>query len=323
VSPKVLWNDQLRLVLSDVDETVADLYRPAEERMLSALSRLLERNIALVLITGQSVENVEDRVVMRLPAPLRQRIAVGACSGAELWSYSSAGNRNERPYYAAESTLTEKQKATWRAIVQQLVQEFRLLPVAPGPIDDFKRQFGDDPWRVMLDDRGPQITFEFPNAWQLSAAVRKDVCDRLGIPLDGHDLRIPVSQRARQLLEAHAIPVTARLAGMFALDLAVAGFDKSRAVEEAFRPAVLGCLGFGTTVPGPDQIEVWGDRFSAHAGTDWLMCKPIDRRIRAISFRDEYPQDFPEGYNIQLWDGARRLQAGLLEFLEGRSNAPG
>ncbi len=83
MSPKVLWNDQLRLVLSDVDETVADLYRPAEERMLSALSRLLERRIALVLITGQSVENVEDRVVMRLPAPLRQQIAVGACSGAD------------------------------------------------------------------------------------------------------------------------------------------------------------------------------------------------------------------------------------------------
>jgi len=115
--------------------------------------------------------------------------------------------------------------------------------------------------------------------------------------------------------------VTARMAGMFALDFAIAGIDKSRAVKEAFNPTVLDRLGLGTTVPGPGEIEVWGDRFSGHAGTDWLMCKPIDRRIRAISFRDEYPMDFPEGYNIQLWDGVRRLQDGLLEFLEGRTAA--
>ena len=101
----------------------------------------------------------------------------------------------------------------------------------------------------------------------------------------------------------------------------LAGFDKSRAVEQALGPAVLDRLGLGTTIPGPNEIEIWGDRFSEHAGTDWLMCKPIDRRIRAISFRDEDPKDFPEGYNIRLWDGAYRLQEGLLEFLEGRTGA--
>jgi hypothetical protein len=318
----VVWNDHLRLVLSDVDETIADLYRPAEKRMLTALSRLLEQKIALVLITGQSIANVEQRVVMGLPAPLRGQIAVGACSGTELWGYSATGRRDERPFYTAETALTEQQKADWRAVVAQLVSEFRLMPVAPCPIAEFKRQFGDEPRRVMLDDRGPQITLEFPNACQLSAAASKQVCDRLGIAFEGDDLRVPVAQRAKQLLEAHAIPVTARLAGMFALDFAIAGFDKSRAVEEALGPAVLGRLGLGTTIPSPDEIEIWGDRFSAHAGTDWLMCQPVDRRIRAISFRDEDHGHFPQGYNIQLWDGAHRLHDGLLEFLEGRSNAP-
>lgn len=313
------WNDQLRLVLSDVDETVADLYRPAEPRMLTALSRLLEQGIALVLITGQSIANVEARVVMRLPAPLRRQIAVGACSGAELWGYSPTGSRDQRPYYTAESALTDKQKADWRAVTAQLVQEFRLLPVAPIPIADFTRQFGDEPWRVMLDDRGPQITFEFPHAWQLSAAARQRIYDRLGFAFEGQDLRVPVAQRARQLLEAHAIPVTARMAGMFALDFAIAGIDKSRAVEEALAPAILYRLGLGTTIPCPKEIEIWGDRFSRRAGTDWLMCKPIDRSVRAISFRDEDPADFPEGYSIALWNGADRLQEGLLEFLEGRA----
>ena len=84
----IVWNQKLRLILSDVDETVADLYRPAEPGMLDALARLLDQGIALVLITGQSVDNVEQRVVMRLPARLRRRIAVGGCSGAELWGYA-------------------------------------------------------------------------------------------------------------------------------------------------------------------------------------------------------------------------------------------
>ena len=107
---------------------------------------------------------------------------------------------------------------------------------------------------------------------------------------------------------------------MFALDLAIAGIDKSRAVEEALNAAVLDRLGLGTTIPRPKEIEIWGDRFSARAGTDWLMCKPVDASVRAISFRDEDPADFPEGYNIQLWDGTHHLQEGLLEFLEGRSS---
>ena len=81
---------------------------------------------------------------------------------------------------------------------------------------------------------------------------------------------------------------------------------------------MLGRLGLGTTIPRPNEIEIWGDRFSSRAGTDWLMCKPVDGSVRAISFRDEDPKEFPEGYNIQLWDGAHRLHEGLLEFLEGR-----
>jgi hypothetical protein len=171
----------------------------------------------------------------------------------------------------------------------------------------------------MLEDRGPQITLEFPNAYDLSAAAHEQVCRRLDSSFAGKDLRVPVSQRARELLEANSIPVTARLAGMFALDLAIAGIDKARAVEEAFTSAVLDRLGLARAAPAPDEIEVWGDRFSEATGTDWLMCKPIDRGVRAIAFRDEDPQDFPKGYNIQIWDGAHRLHAGLLEFLEGQA----
>jgi hypothetical protein len=314
----VRWNHELRLALSDVDETIADLYCPAESGMLDALTGLLDRGIALVLITGQSVENVEQRVVMGLPARLRQHIAVGACSGAELWGYSTTGERNATAFYTAGGALTAEQNAAWRAVTQQLITEFRLTPFAPMPIADFRRRHGDEPWHVMLDDRGPQITLEFPNAYQLSTAARAQLHRRLGNSFEGEDLRIPVRQRAQQLLLAHAVPVTPRIAGTFALDLAIAGIDKARAVEEALAPAVLGRLGLGPNVPDTGEIEVWGDRFSQSSGTDWLMCKPIDRRVRALSFRNEDPAEFPKGYNIQLWDGAYRLHMGLQEFLESR-----
>jgi hypothetical protein len=314
----VFWNHELRLVLSDVDETVADLYRPAESGMLHALTRLLDRGIYLVLITGQSVENVEQRVLMGLPARVRQRIAVGACSGAELWGYSTAGERNATAFYSADSALTPVQKSAWRAVTRQLITEFRLTPFPPMPISDFRLQHGEEPWHVLLDDRGPQITIEFPNAYQLSNTACEQLHLRLGNSFEGSDLRIPVLQRAQRLLETHGVPVTPRIAGMFALDLAIAGVDKARAVEEALTPAVLRSLGLGPNVPGAGEIEVWGDRFSQFSGTDWLMCKPIDRRVRALSFRNEDPAEFPKGYNIQLWDGEHRLHRGLLEYLESR-----
>jgi hydroxymethylpyrimidine pyrophosphatase-like HAD family hydrolase len=278
----VFWNHELRLVLSDVDETVADLYCPAEPRMLDALTRLLDQGISLVLITGQSVKNVEQRVVMKLPAQFRQRIAVGACSGAELWGYSTTGERNATAFYTADGALTAEQRRAWRIVTQQLITEFRLTPFTPMPISDFRLQHGDEPWHVLLDDRGPQITIEFPNAYDLSNAACEQINRRLGSSFEGQDLRIPVSHRAQQLLEAHSVPVTARIAGMFALDLAIGGVDKARAVEEALTPTVLGSLGFGLNMPHAGEIEVWGDRFSQFSGTDWLMSKPIDRRVRAL-----------------------------------------
>jgi hypothetical protein len=314
----VFWNKELRLALCDVDETVADLYCLAEPGMLVALTRLLNQGISLVLITGQSVRNVEQRVILGLPTQLRGRIAVGACSGAELWGYSPTGDRNATAFYTAEGALTVEQKAAWRVVIQQLITEFGLISFPPMPISDFRRQCGDEPWHVLLDDRGPQITIEFPNAYQLSDTACKQVCRRLGINFEGQDLRTPVLQRAERLLEAHSVPVTPRIAGMFALDLAIAGVDKARAVEGALTPTVLRSLGLGPRRLGAGEIEVWGDRFSQLSGTDWLMCKPIDSRVRAISFRDEDPAEFPKGHNIQLWDGAYRLHAGLLEYLESR-----
>jgi hypothetical protein len=113
---------------------------------------------------------------------------------------------------------------------------------------------------------------EFPNLYRLSAASREQVRQQLGTKIERDDLRDAVSRRAQKLLEEHSVPVTARMAGMFALDLAIAGVDKARAVEVALSGTVLDSLGMAK-LPTPGEIEVWGDRFSRELGTDWLMCR--------------------------------------------------
>jgi hydroxymethylpyrimidine pyrophosphatase-like HAD family hydrolase len=316
--PRLLqWNERLKLVFSDVDDTIAGLYCAAEPEMLVALTRLIGKGTRIVLITGQGVSNVEERVVKRLPAQLRNQIAVGACSGAQLWGYSTKGERNGAAFDTADDELNDQQKTAWREIIGQLVDEFRLITHQPLPTTEFTLRYGDDPWQVMLEDRGPQITLEFPNAFQLTPIARDRLSDRLGRNIDPSDFRIPVFERAQQLLEARLVPVTPRLAGTFALDFAILGVSKTRSVQAVLDPAVLNSLGLGPHAPRPDEVEAWGDRFSHHAGTDWLMCTPLDRSVRAISFRDEDPVEFPQGYNIQLWNGRYRLHNGLLEFLDG------
>ena len=55
------WNDQLRLVFSYVDETAADLYRPAEIEMVNAVAQLLDERVRIVLITGLIIFTLERR----------------------------------------------------------------------------------------------------------------------------------------------------------------------------------------------------------------------------------------------------------------------
>ena len=283
--------------------------------MAAALARLLDQGIRIVFITGQSAANVEQRVVMNLPAPLRHRVAVGGCSGAELWGYSPSGARNAVAYEAAETLLSSAQNASWRAIIWQLIADFHLIPHPAAPVEEFVSLHGREPWHIILEDRGPQITLEFPSAFQLTDAERAAFSHRAGVALDHADVRLPIFARAKSLIQAARLPIVPRLAGVFALDFAIEGMSKARVVEKVLSAQVREALGLGQGPLAPEQIEVWGDRFSETAGTDWLMCTPLDRRVRAISFRDEEPAEFPTGYNIHLWNGAHRLHQGLLEFL--------
>lgn len=298
----IKWNPQVKLILSDVDETIADLYTEAESKMIDELRQLLDDNIVMFFITGQSHKSVLWRITDLLPHYLRKNILIGHCSGAEVWGFDDDGNVNSLPYYSVyESQFNTLQKKKWREIVQRIIADFHLKIYPTMPIREFNKHVGDNPRAVMFEDRGPQITLEFVNAY---------------------DLRIPVLETATRILEKEKLPVAPRLAGVFALDFVVAGVSKTTAVKHILDDyRVLASVGLKKeVVENSKVIEIWGDKFSVtRGGTDRHMSEAVSPRVRSISFRQENTEEFLPGYNIVVWNGKQHLHHGLLEYLKERN----
>lgn len=314
----VRWNENVRLILSDVDETIADLYLPASQAMAQALSHVLADGTSIFFITGQSRASVQWRVVDQIPTRLRQRVLVGSCGGAEVWGYATDGSPLPDPSYSVYDAMMDAgQKYRWREVIDQLVSEFRLKVHAAQPLAAFQELAGNDPFAIMLEDRGPQITFEVVNAYALTEAQ----ADAMGVgikPVHGtFDLRHAIADRATELLTAAGLPVTPKFGGVFALDFALAGVSKTTSVRHALENEdLLRSIGITDgTITDPAHLEIWGDKFSKLAGGDRHMSEAVDPRVRSIDFRQEDPSEFPEDYNIVLWDGQHHLHDGTLEYL--------
>lgn len=317
----IQFNNKVKLVVSDVDETIADLFVPAAPEMIKELSDLLIDGKSLFLVSGSGLRSITERVIDLFPNNLRKRIIIAHCSGAEIVGFQDNGETLEIPYYnVSDAALTNAQKITWRNIIQKVISEFKLEIHNPTPLGEFKKQNGDNPLAVMYEDRGPQITLEFINSYNLSG----EQISALGnhIPnFNMADLRIPVAKRAEELLEKENIPVTPRLGGMFALDFAIKGVSKTTVIRFALQDyKIINALGLKQEdVNSPAFIEIWGDKFSVLSGTDRHMSEALPKEVRSIDFREENPEEFPEGYNIVIWNGKKHLHEGLLEYLQSRN----
>lgn len=306
-SRKITWNRKVRLIISDVDETVADLYLPAEQAMIHELTLLLQEGISLFFVTGQSVKSIQWRIIDQIPPNLRHKILVGHCSGAEVWGYDQKGNLQEKPFYSVyENALTDEQRKKWREVVKQLINEFKLETSDTMPIAEFEKKVGDNPRAIMLEDRGPQITLEVVNGYKQTP-----------------DLRLSIVEKAKQLLESAQLPITPRIAGVFAVDLAVQGVNKTTAVKRVLEDkTVLATLNLSKIdLSSPESIEVWGDKFSTtEGGTDRHISEALSPSVRSVDFREENPDEFLPGYNTVVWNGKQHLHHGLLEYLQSRHN---
>lgn len=317
----VKFNNNIKLIISDVDETIADLFVPAPSETIQELSTLLSEKRSLFLVSGSGLLSLKTRVADLFPANLRKHILISHCSGAEIVGFDDKGEVLNTPFYSVyDESLTTEQKSKWREIVQQVIAEFHLETYPPEPLNVFKEKYGDNPLVVMFEDRGPQITLEFVNSYNLS----DDQINKLkeNIPnFDMADLRIPFMEKVGQLLEEAHIPITPRLGGMFALDLAIKGISKTTSVRFALEnEKTRKVLGINEEdIHNPNYFEIWGDKFSVLTGTDRHMSEALPEEVRSIDFRIENPEEFPEGYNIVVWDGEKHLHEGLLEYLQSRN----
>ena len=320
--PAVRWNDSIRMALSDVDETIAEVYSPAEPGMIDELAGFLKERRKLFMVTGGSLKRVQAGITDLLPAGLRRDILVSHCSGAEVWGFAENGEVLERPFYSIyEEVFTDELKKAWRTVVGQLVEEFGLRTHPAQPKTEFWANIGRNPLDVMLDDRGPQITFEAVNGVDLSGDDLEKLPYAVPPTRGRYDLRIPIMSRASELLTAKHIPITPRMGGNFALDLAVEGVSKTTSIQRVLADSkVLSTIGLTPAdIQNPQELEVWGDKFSViNGGTDRHMSEAVSPQVRSIDFRQEDPAELPTGFNIVLWDGQHHLHHGLHEYLRSR-----
>jgi hydroxymethylpyrimidine pyrophosphatase-like HAD family hydrolase len=319
---EIAWNQDLRLAFSDVDETIAEVYSPAEPGMITELSSFLSDGGKLFMVTGGSLARVRRDITDRIAPELRHDILISHCSGAEVWGFTDTGELRDAPFYSVyEDTFTPEMKQTWRDIVAQLVQEFTLRPHPAQPKVDFWAETGREPLDIMLDDRGPQITMEVVNGIDLTDEQLANLSYEVPLTHDKHDLRTAIAQRATELLTEANIPITPRFGGSFALDFAVEGVSKTSSIKTVLTNAeVLATIGLqAEDLQNPNELEVWGDKYSVlHGGTDRHMSEALPPEVRSIDFREEDPAEFLEGYNIVIWRGQQHLHHGLLEYLQSR-----
>lgn len=212
-------------------------------------------------------------------------------------------------------------KKHWREVIDQLVIEFDLHPHPTQPKAIFWEEIGHDPKDIMLDDRGPQITMEVVNGTNLTSSQLENIGYTVPFTHGMYDLRIAIMERATKLLSEATIPISPHIGGTFALDFAVEGVSKTTSIKSVLgNPEILKTLGLKVEdVHDPSRIEIWGDKYSIiHGGTDRYMSEALPPEVRSIDFRQEDPDEFPDGYNIVLWDGNNHLHQGLLEYLKTR-----
>lgn len=279
INNSVEWNDSLRLAIADVDETIAGVYEVAEPEMHTELEDLLSEGVKLFMVSGGSLAQIKRRVTDDLDPSVRRNILISHCSGAEVWGFDESGELRDKPFYSVyEETFSEEAKTAWRAVVNQVIDEFGLRTHGVRPKPEFIEAY-QDPLDIMIEDRGPQITFEFVNATHLTeeqvAQLPYDVPESA---IGTYDLREPVLERTQVLLKEANVPVTPRLAGNFALDLAIEGVSKKSSIEIVMQSQeVLAAIGLQQSdVQDPSNLEIWGDKFSyMRGGTDRHMSEAV------------------------------------------------
>jgi len=317
---RINWNHEVKLILADVDETIADVYMPADKLTIKFLEKLLQQDIAIFLISGGGLKSICERVAFKIQPKLRKNILISHCSGSEVWGFKKSGDLDDEPFYSVyEKKLSLKQRNLWRKTIRQVIDNFKLETHKTMPVKDFIKKTNGNPRAIMLDDRGPQITFEVVNGYDLNKIEAESMGFDIPMKHGYYDMRFPIAEKADELFSKYRLPVDSRVEAVFAINFAVKGVNKEMSVKYVLENEnILRKIGLSKKLlADPLRVEIWGDDFSElRTKHDSLMCRAAGKKVRAIDFRQQNPKEFPEGYNINVWDGEKQLHEGLLEYLQ-------
>ncbi len=315
----LIMRDSLRIIVSDVDDTLADVYEPASEKIICGINAMLAKGKKFFFISGQGEKNICARIVRYLNPIYRNQILMGTCSGAEVWGFSE-GKLAQAPFYSLyEEKFTEEMKREWREILRGIIDDFGFQTLETMPRDQFALVSKGDPKIIMYEDRRAQITFEVVNGCNLNDEEYRYFKEKVPYLSDNRDLRVSIIQHANALFEQKKIPITARAAGTFAVDFAVKGVTKTTAIEAIMYHKKAGS--YWENIPSKEEmpvaLEIWGDKFSVcNGGTDTHMCEAFPKDVMAIDFRAEPKEELPKEFNVVLWDGERHLCEGTEEYMQ-------
>ncbi len=290
---------EVKLILADVDETIADVYTDATPEMISELNKILSKGTALFLVSGGGLQSIRERVTDKLDKDLRHRVLVAHCTGAEVWGFELNGELKKDPFYGVyDEKMSVSQKKRWREIIDSIILKYKLVTYPTMPTKKFIELTNGNRNSIMLADRGPQITLEFPNS---------------------EDMRPPILEDLKTIYIQENFPVHPKLAGMFALDNPLDGVDKTFAIDTILNnKEIIGNLNLPLDIRNKsDLVEIWGDKFAEVGGSDFMMSKAVSPKVKSVDFREESEEKFADGYNIMVWRGKKHLHEGLLEYLQG------
>jgi hydroxymethylpyrimidine pyrophosphatase-like HAD family hydrolase len=311
-------NSNLRLIISDVDETAADVYVDIDPHLVPYFEKLLRSGVKFIFSSGGGLVSIENRIIFKINPELRKNILVSHCNSSEIWGYDAQGNRLPTPFYSsAAGILTKAQIEKWHQVMQEMIKHFKLKTFPSMPIKKFIKISNADPLSIIYDDRGVQITMEVVNGYDLS----KEIAQKLNVQVkdDLYDLRNEIVAWLETKFKTENLPIQFHKGGVFAINVLLSQANKGTCIGVIKKnKELLSYLGIEKeALSKPTGIEVWGDKFSQKSGpNDWCVSVELNPQIRSISFRkDDDSAYFPKGFNVQVWNGTKHLHEGLLEYL--------
>jgi len=171
-----------KLILFDLDQTLADSKQPLDDEMSELLKKLLEIK-KVGIISGGKYEYFEEFVIKKLDASneLLEKLFLFPTCGAKFHRFQ---NNQWFEVYSHELSKTEREK-----IIQSL----------QNALSEWGYKTPEKTWGEIIEDRGTQVTFsafgqqaplDIKEVWDPDGKKRKEITEKLQLLIPQFEIRI-------------------------------------------------------------------------------------------------------------------------------------